>query len=105
MADCKIIVLKRLVVTDVAEKYMGCAVGPCPLLSDGQEFLVTSRLEKPIGFCDWAWNDLLRFVTTLSRGGNFSQDVFTDWMKDDKSMIASCTDGARPVVFEIRRIE
>ena len=50
MADCRIKVLKRLMVSDVTEKYMGCAVGPCPLLSDGQEFVVTSRLEKPKAF-------------------------------------------------------
>ncbi len=104
MAECRIRVLKRMVVPDLAREYSGNAVGPCPLLRDGQEFVVSSTLEKPPGFCDWAWNDLHKFVAVLSRGGNFSQDVFEGWMKDDDSMIACCTDGLRPVVFEIKRL-
>jgi uncharacterized repeat protein (TIGR04076 family) len=104
MASCRIKVLKRLVVPEVAEEYIGSTVGPCPLLSEGQEFVVSSTLEKPPGFCDWAWTDIHKFVIALSRGGNFSYDVFGGWMKDTDSMIACCTDGVRPVIFEIRRL-
>jgi TIGR04076 family protein len=37
-------------------------------------------------------------------GGNFSEGMFKDWMNDKDSIIACCTDGIRPVVFEIRRV-
>jgi uncharacterized repeat protein (TIGR04076 family) len=94
-----------MVVPDLADEYIGNSAGPCPLLSDGQEFVVSSSLEKPQGFCDWAWNDILKFVAVLSRGGNFSQDIFEGWMKDNDSMIACCTDGVRPVVFEIKSLQ
>ncbi len=104
MAKCKITVLRRMVIPDLAKGYIRGTVGPCPLLHDGQEFVVSPALEKPQGFCDWAWNDILKFVVALSRGGNFSCDIFGEWMKDDDSMIACCTDGVRPVVFEIKRL-
>ncbi len=104
MAECRIKVLKRLVVTDIAKEYIDSYVGPCPLLNEGQEFRVPVTLEKPSGFCDWAWTDLHPYVVALSRGGNFSQDIFAGWMKDDNTMIACCTDGVRPVIFEIKRL-
>ncbi len=104
MAECRIKVLRRTVVPEVAEEYIEGTVEPCPLLGDGQEFVVPSTLEKPQGFCDWAWTDIHKFVVALSRGGNFSQDIFAGWMKDSDSMVVCCTDGVRPVVFEIRRL-
>lgn len=104
MAECRVKVLRRMVISDLAEEYIGSTVDPCPLLCEGQEFVVSSTLEKPQGFCDWAWNDIHKFVAVLSRGGNFSQDIFEGWMKNDDSIIACCTDGVRPVVFEIKRV-
>src|SRR5512143_383616 len=104
MAECKVKVLRRMVIADLAENYIESAVGPCPLFNEGQEFIVSSTLDKPQGFCDWAWNDIHKFAVALSRGGNFSKDVFEGWMKADDSMIVCCTDGVRPVVFEIKRL-
>lgn len=104
MSNCKITVLKRILNEDLAGEYCPSEIIPCPCFEEGQEFLVDG-LEKPADFCEWAWNDILRFVTALSTGGNFSQDIFQGWMKDDNVMIASCTDGLRPVVFKIERIK
>ncbi|HTP85888.1 MAG TPA: TIGR04076 family protein [Bryobacteraceae bacterium] len=104
MARCRIRVLMRTVMASLAEQYVGDPVRPCPLLRDGQEFDVPASLEKPPGMCDWAWNDIHKFVAVLSRGGNFSQDIFAGWMKSDDCMIACCTDGVRPVFFEIKRL-
>lgn len=103
MAECTVKVLRCLAIPDLADEYVGHTVAPCPLLSEGQVFVVSPALEKPSGFCDWAWNDILKFVVALSRGGNFSQDIFEGWMRDGDTMIACCTDGIRPVVFEIKR--
>lgn len=104
MPSCKITILRRTLQPDLAAEYLHSPLGLCPAFSDGQQFLVGPSLQKPNGFCDWAWNDLLKFVTTLSRGGNFSQDIFSGWMRDEASMIACCTDGLRPVVFKIERL-
>ncbi|HEX2907353.1 MAG TPA: TIGR04076 family protein [Phototrophicaceae bacterium] len=101
---CKITVLKRMINADLAEEYIANPVTPCPFFQDGQEF-ITPSLEKPAGFCDWAWNDIHKVIVTLRRGGNFSDGMFEGWMKNDTSMIACCTDGVRPVVFKIEEVE
>jgi uncharacterized repeat protein (TIGR04076 family) len=41
----------------------------------------------------------------LLTGGNFSRGVFDGWMKDDRTMIGCCTDGVRPVIFRIEKID
>ncbi len=105
MPEVKITVLRRTQFPDLASAHLKAPASPCPLLQVGQAFIVGPALQRPDGFCDWAWNDLLRFVTVLSRGGNFSTDIFADWMRDDRAMIACCTDGIRPVIFKIERLE
>jgi uncharacterized repeat protein (TIGR04076 family) len=103
MVLCKITVLKTTVQSELAGDYCQQEVDPCPLLREGQEFV--TGFEKPEGFCDWAWNDLLRFVTALLTGGNFKEDLFQGWMKDENTMIACCTDGMRPVIFLLERVD
>lgn len=99
MARCRITVLRREFHSDLAEEYCGKDTGPCSLFEDGQEFWVDAP-DQPDGFCAWAWHDILSAVSTLMRGGSF-----TPWMKDSGTIIMCCTDGIRPVVFEIRRID
>jgi uncharacterized repeat protein (TIGR04076 family) len=103
MAKCKITVIKRIINNDLAEKYCRDTVGKCPCFLEGQEFI--TDFEKPNGFCDWAWNDILRFVTVFLAGGNFSKGIFDGWMKDEDTMIACCTDAIRPVVFKLEKID
>lgn len=85
------------------QKYAGTDLEKCPVFTEGQTF--ETEYEKPRGFCDWAWNDIRPYVASLLTGGNFSDGMFRGWMKDEGTMIACCTDGIRPVVFEIRRVE
>jgi len=85
------------------QKYVGTDLEKCPVFTEGQTF--ETEHEKPRGFCDWAWNDIRPYVASLLTGGNFSDGMFGGWMKDEDTMIACCTDGIRPVVFEIRRVE
>lgn len=73
------------------------------LFPEKQEFI--SGFEKPEGFGDWPWNDIYRFAAVLLSGGNFSKDHFEGWMKDDRTMVACCTDAIRPVIFKIERID
>ncbi|OPX59747.1 MAG: hypothetical protein A4E25_00939 [Methanobacterium sp. PtaB.Bin024] len=103
MVQCKITVLKTSLNSELAHEFCQDEVTPCTLFEEGQEFV--TGLEKPEGFCDWAWNDLLRFISVLLTGGNFSEDIFQGWMKDDKTMIACCTDGIRPVIFKLEKVE
>jgi uncharacterized repeat protein (TIGR04076 family) len=105
MVKCKITVLKRTFHSELAEEYCkDPQTGICTSFTEGDEFLTESSTRMPDGFCSYAWIDLHRLVLALMTGGNFGSSFF-DWMKDDTSMIACCTDGIRPVIFKLERIE
>jgi uncharacterized repeat protein (TIGR04076 family) len=96
----KITVLKK---TDTKQIFgdkppMGQAIEACNMFEEGQEFIVDENGDMPKGFCHWAWNDLYKVVTTLMYGGNHP------WMKEKGTSVSCCTDGLRPVIFELRRI-
>jgi uncharacterized repeat protein (TIGR04076 family) len=44
-------------------------------------------------------------VAVLLTGKNFSKGMFEGWIKDDRTMIGCCTDGIRPVIFRIEKID
>ena len=96
----KITVLKKTFNQKLAEEYGQEAVVPCSALTEGQEF-ITDAMTQPEGFCGWAWNDIGKVCLTLISGGTFAPA----WMKDDKSLVACCTDGFRPVIFLVERID
>lgn len=100
---CKITVLKTLYHADLAEEYRRPDVhrGPCPVFEVGQEFVVDYLAQRPEDFkCDWAWDDLHKIIMVLMTRGNFGT-----WMKNENNFIACCTDGVKPVVFKIERLE
>jgi len=103
MMAVRIKVLRRALHADLAKEYGGREIPPCDALQDGQEFITT--FARPEGFCDWAWNDISRGVFALLTGGSFDHGVFRGWMKDGSSLLASCTDGFRPVTFLLERID
>lgn len=96
-ADVKITVLRRLRQDDLLEKYGTHLWEYCDRFAEGQEF-VSEGANMPEGFCSWAWCDIQKYVLTLARGGNFigSKPGVT---------VACCSDGYRPVLFAIERIE
>jgi uncharacterized repeat protein (TIGR04076 family) len=100
---CKITVLKKTLNQELADEFCLDEITTCPCFEEGQEFI--TGLEKPEKFCDWAWNDIQKFVTVLLTGGNFAEGIFKGWMKDQKVMVACCTDGIRPVIFKLEIIE
>ena len=71
----------------------------CDEIELGQEFIVDEGVGCPQGFCPWAYADIQRDIVTLLFGGNFP------WMKERGVVLSSCTDGIRPVVFKLERIE
>jgi uncharacterized repeat protein (TIGR04076 family) len=100
----KITVLKRIANQDLAEEFRKGDYNkrypvPCNLFEDGQEFILENMSTPPEGFCNWAWIDIHRGVVQVLSGGNNGA------IKQKGSTINCCTDGFRPVVFKIERID
>ena len=70
----------------------------CTRFEDGQEFVVDDSA-VPAGFCPWAYADIQRDITHLRLGGDFP------WMEQKGTMLSCCTDGNRPVIFKLERID
>ena len=104
MAKLKITVLERTFNPEIAEAYgseafkQGSGFGPCPNFEEGQMF-VLDGLSKPERFCNWAWADIHGAVRTVAFGGEHH------FMKTPGSAIVCCTDGMKPVVFRLERVD
>ena len=51
--------------------------------------------------CSEAWDAISRYIYTGLQGGS----IMNGWMKDENTMICCCSDGTRPVIFKIERID
>ena len=51
--------------------------------------------------CSEAWDAISRYIYTGLQGGS----IMRGWMKDERVMIACCSDGTRPVIFKIERLD
>ena len=51
--------------------------------------------------CSEAWDAISRYIYTGLQGGS----IMRGWMKDERVMIACCSDGTRPVIFKIERMD
>lgn len=102
MRKVRITVLRREFYPELAEEYLteGRAVGPCPLLAEGDSFLYEGGARMPEGFCPWAWADIYRSVSAISLGGSHRP-----WTRRDGETVDCCTDGIRPVVFRVAAVE
>jgi uncharacterized repeat protein (TIGR04076 family) len=56
---------------------------------------------KGVPFCSEAWDAISRYIYTGLQGGA----IMHGWTNDDHVMIACCSDGTRPVIFKIERID
>ena len=98
MKDVKITVVEMMepkIFKELAADHM---TPQCTRVKVGQEFISTS-MDMPEGFCSWAWADVQRDVIHLATGGEFP------WIKTKGKMVSACTDGLRPVIFKLERIE
>ena len=97
----KITVLKKDFHPELAEQFLteGAAVGPCSLLEVGDTFIFEGNAKMPENFCPWAWIDIYQSVNAI-----FSGSSFTPWNRQEGQTIVCCTDGIRPVIFEIQAI-
>jgi uncharacterized repeat protein (TIGR04076 family) len=101
----RITILRREFFSDLAEQYLANPkTGKCPRFRDGQEFIVDddgffSMMHGK--FCSEAWDAISRYVYAGLQGGA----IMHGWTNDEKMMIACCSDGVRPVIFRIERID
>ena len=70
-------------------------------MKEGQVF-IANGWQKPIGFCESAWDSISPFVKELANGGG---NFYDGWMKNEKSAMISCNDGFRPVSFLLETME
>lgn len=90
--ECKISVIKKTIFPELYEKYANQKGSICSVFEEGQEFIVTSPYNPPKDFCSWAWADIRPSIHSVFFGGR-------------KSSVVCCTDGYRPVVFNVERTE
>ena len=95
-APVRITVLRRTVF-DEFNVYKTGKASPCERLKEGQAF-VSKGANMPEGFCSWAWADIQKYVLTVARGGNLLGSK-------PGTFVSCCTDGYRPVIFLIERME
>ena len=103
--QCRVTVLRRELYPDlVAEYAANPQVGKCTRFEDGQEFIIDkdSYLGMLNGqFCSEAWQSISHYIYAALQGGS----IMHGWMKDEAVMIATCSDGVRPVIFKIERLD
>ena len=101
MANVRITVVKKLNNKDMFGNNppLGFTSTPeCRKLEVGQEF-ISEEGSCPPGLCNWAFADIQRDIIHLRLGGDFP------WIKERGAVLSCCTDGVRPVIFKLERIE
>lgn len=101
MKNVRITVLKITFDEALAERYLtdGRAAGACGYFGVGDTFLYEGGAQMPAGFCPWAWVDIYPNLTALAAGGSY-----TPWNNAEGETIVCCTDGIRPVTFELKAV-
>ena len=74
-------------------------IGPCDMLVEGQTFETDAVQGMPEGFCPWAWNDIYKVIVAYFADGDFRM-----WTQGGDRILACCSDGTRPVYFEIEKL-
>lgn len=123
----KVTVIDKKLYPELQEKF--CAdknAGACPCYNVGDEFIfrrdderddfwhcgldtLTKTFADPdtvaggakMPFCSEAWDAISRYIYAGLQGGS----IMKNWMAKENEMIACCSDGTRPVIFKIERID
>jgi uncharacterized repeat protein (TIGR04076 family) len=102
MAKLKVTVVKCFtqeeIFGDEVPDHLKGRISPCQRHHPGQQFIMDS-LNCPEGFCNWAYDDIYRDMAHLWMDGDFP------FIGKPGTMFSSCTDGKKPVVFKLERIE
>lgn len=123
----KVTVIDKKLYPELQQQYCkNPTAGPCPLYNIGDEFLferdgnkddfwhmglntltkTTADANAVAGgplmpHCSEAWDAISRYIYTGLQGGS----IMRNWMREENTMIACCSDGTRPVIFKIERID
>ena len=123
----KVTVLDKKCYPELQQQYCSNpTAGPCPCYNIGDEFLferdenndhfwrmgLNSLLHTSadpatvaggpnMPHCSEAWDAISRYIYSGLQGGS----IMRGWMKEERIMIACCSDGTRPVIFKIERID
>jgi uncharacterized repeat protein (TIGR04076 family) len=103
MARARITVIKKLNLKDIYGENLPVAfdedrITPeCSRFAVGQEFIIDNH-NCPEGFCNWAFADIQRDLVHILYGGHYP------WIREKGVAISCCTDGLRPVIFKIERL-
>jgi uncharacterized repeat protein (TIGR04076 family) len=92
--DPKVVFKKTPINTETGKPHIAC-----PIHKEGQTFIAERTSTPPEGFCPNAWHDIKEYVSVLHQGG-----TYYPWLAEN-GMIRCCTDGIRPVVFRLERME
>jgi uncharacterized repeat protein (TIGR04076 family) len=97
---CKITVIERKLDRKLIDAHLAHPerMSICDKMVDGQEFIVENPYEIPEGICASAWADMRTYIIAIASGGSF------EFMREKDSILASCTDLFRPVIFRIERV-
>ena len=123
----KVTVIDKKLYPELQQQY--CAdphSGPCPCDNVGDEFVFYRDEERDdfwhvglntlvktegdpdavaggpkLPFCSEAWDAIARYIYTGLQGGS----IMKGWMNQENIMITCCSDGTRPVIFKIERID
>ena len=98
ISKVKITAVQKIKPGALLEEYGEGVEEECPVVATGAEY-ISDEIGMPDGFCPWAWSDIQRDVVHLAMGGDFP------WIKAKGTMISCCTDGLRPVIFKLDRME
>ena len=71
----------------------------CEVFKDGQEFMVEKDGGMPQGFCTQAWIDIYKELNVLMFGGSFYP------YREEGKDVVCCSDGYRPVSFQLERVD
>ena len=106
---CKLTVIDKKVFPDLQEAYLADPKsGACPFYEVGAEYLFERYGDEDTfwtmgkgSHCSEAWDCFNRYVYAALQGGS----IMRGWTNDEHMMIACCSDGTRPVIFKIERLD
>ena len=98
----RVTVVKKLDMRDIfGDEDTGCAdtMDPiCGAFKIGDEFIIDGG-GCPPGFCAGAFTDLFKWISGMRAGADYC------WMKKPGLMYGACSDGLRPVIFKLERLD
>ena len=98
----KVTVVRKLDMRDIfGDEDVGSSESMAPVcdrFSVGDEFIIADK-GCPEGFCPGAFYDIYKWINGMAFGANYF------WMKKPGLMYSCCTDGMRPVIFKLERLD